>query len=55
MPERKVWTEEEDKVLKLLKEERGEHKWARIARVMEQEFGLFGRTGKQCRERYPMV
>jgi hypothetical protein len=35
MSERKMWTEEEDKILKYLKEERGERKWASIARLME--------------------
>jgi len=34
MPERKVWSEDEDKILKLLREERGEKKWANIARIM---------------------
>jgi hypothetical protein len=43
---------QEDKVLKMLVEERGEIKWALIARVMADEFQLTGRTGKQCRERY---
>jgi len=49
MPERKVWNEEEDKILRLLREERGERKWANIARLMETEFGIAGRNGKQCR------
>lgn len=49
MPERKVWSEEEDKILRLLREARGEKKWATIARLMEMEFGITGRTGKQCR------
>jgi hypothetical protein len=51
MPERKVWSEEEDKILRHLREERREKKWASIARIMEQEFKIQGRTGKQCRER----
>ena len=49
MPERKVWSEREDSVLRLLREERKERKWAAIARTMEREFGIVGRTGKQCR------
>ena len=49
MPERKMWTENEDKVLKFLKEERGEKKWSVIARKMFSEFGIEGKTGKQCR------
>jgi hypothetical protein len=51
MPERKAWTEEEDRILRFLREERGERKWARISRAMEEEFGAGGRSGKQCRER----
>jgi hypothetical protein len=49
MPERKMWSEEEDRVLRLLREERREKKWSMIARCMEGEFGIAGRTGKQCR------
>lgn len=46
-----MWTQEEDRVLRLFKEERGEKKWSLIARKMQQEFEIEGRTGKQCRER----
>jgi hypothetical protein len=52
MPERKPWSEREDDILRLLKEERGVKKWSEIARQMETEFGVKNRTGKQCRERY---
>jgi hypothetical protein len=52
MPERKVWSADEDKILKFLKEERGEKKWSVIAKIMGEEFNVPGRTGKQCRERY---
>jgi hypothetical protein len=30
-------------------------KWSFIARMMEVEHGVKGRTGKQCRERYFIV
>jgi len=46
---RKTWTEGEDKILRLLKEERQEKKWSFIAKKMDEEFGIKGRTGKQCR------
>lgn len=49
MPERKVWSQEEDRILRYLREEKGEKKWANIARLMDREFGVSGRTGKQCR------
>jgi hypothetical protein len=34
MPKRKVWSEEEDKILKFLRKERKERKWENIARIM---------------------
>lgn len=34
MSGRKVWTEQEDKILRVLKEERMESKWSAIARKM---------------------
>lgn len=49
MRERKTWTGEEDKILKYLKVERGESKWSVIAKTMDKEFGVKGKTGKQCR------
>lgn len=36
MKERKIWTNEEDSVLKLLIEERGMTKWAQISDAMEK-------------------
>lgn len=51
MPERKLWTEDEDKALRFLKEEEGLLKWSVISRRMHLQFGIEGRTGKQCRER----
>lgn len=35
MPERKIWSAEEDRVLKFLIEERGLTKWSQISRVMQ--------------------
>lgn len=49
MPERKPWSEREDQILRVLKEQRGVKKWSEIARLMESEFGVRQRTGKQCR------
>ena len=49
MPERKLWTEEEDKALRYLKEEEGLQKWSLISKRMHIQFGISGRTGKQCR------
>ena len=52
MPERKVWSAEEDKILIFLKEEKGIAKWSLIAKTMDEEYKIYGRTGKQCRERF---
>ena len=52
MPERKVWSSEQDNVLKYLKEELKIQKWSIIARKMVEEYSMPGRTGKQCRERF---
>lgn len=27
-------------------------KWSAIARAMQTDYAMYGRTGKQCRERY---
>ena len=49
MPLRKAWTQEEDKILKFLRDEQNEIKWSVIAKTMQEEYGIVGRTGKQCR------
>jgi hypothetical protein len=54
MQSRVSWTEYEDNILRYLKEEKGEKKWSTIAKKLEEEFSIRGRTGKQCRERYPL-
>ena len=51
MPERKAWTPEEDNILKILREEEMIAKWSAIAKKMAEDYGMPGRTGKQCRER----
>lgn len=33
-------------------DERNIKKWSMVSKIMEQEFGMTGRSGKQCRERY---
>lgn len=56
MAERKIWTAEvptkliqEDRVLLEIIQVRKIKKWSAIARCMETEYHLYGRTGKQCR------
>lgn len=49
--ERISWTQEEDEALRFLKEVEGIDKWAVIAEKLAQNYGIVGRSGKQCRER----
>lgn len=52
MPEKKSWTEEEDKILRFLFEVEKVPKWSKIAQKMADDYHMTGRNGKQCRERY---
>lgn len=47
--ERKNWTEYQDQILKYLKEERKIKRWTDIAKIMNIEYKIGGRNGKQCR------
>ncbi|OMJ95340.1 hypothetical protein SteCoe_1242 [Stentor coeruleus] len=49
---RKIWSEEEDELLKQLFEEFGVTKWGFIAKTIETRLENINRTGKQCRERW---
>jgi AraC-like DNA-binding protein len=51
MAEKRPWSEEEDEILKHVFETSGLTKWSHIARKMQAEHGITGRSGKQCRER----
>ena len=43
---------QEDDILKKVYEVEGVKNWSQIAKIMSQEYNIYGRTGKQCRERY---
>jgi hypothetical protein len=49
---RRVWTPEEDEAIRKLVEKYGTKTWSVIAEQIVKEFGIDGRTGKQCRERW---
>lgn len=49
---RRVWTGEEDEAIRQLVEKYGTKTWSVIAEQIVKEFGIDGRTGKQCRERW---
>jgi hypothetical protein len=52
MGDRRAWSEIEDKAIRELVEKYGIRKWTVVAQKMEETFGLKGRSGKQCRERW---
>ena len=52
MGQRRAWLPQEDSALKALKEQRKISKWSQIAVLLEAEYGIYGRNGKQCRQRY---
>ena len=51
MTEKKLWSKEEDDVLRHLKEQESIQKWSDIARRMKLKFGKNSRNEKQCRDR----
>jgi myb proto-oncogene protein len=51
--ERTLWSQYEDESILTLIEKYGTvRKWAVISRELESTYGIFGRSGKQCRERW---
>ncbi|CAK76218.1 unnamed protein product (macronuclear) [Paramecium tetraurelia] len=52
MTDRKAWNQKEDLAILHLVKQYGIKKWTTVAEKMKEIYGLFGRSGKQCRERY---
>lgn len=48
---RRLWTTEEDKAISSLVEHHGIRKWTLISRKLQDKYHIYGRSGKQCRER----
>jgi len=48
---RRLWKEEEDEAILNLVKENGIKKWTLISKKLSEEYGINGRSGKQCRER----
>ena len=48
---RRQWNEEEDEAITALVKRHGTKQWSKVARLLEAQHGIVGRTGKQCRER----
>jgi len=49
---RRLWGDEEDKAITMLVKKHGTKKWTLISRQLQEEYKIYGRSGKQCRERY---
>ncbi|OMJ95963.1 hypothetical protein SteCoe_520 [Stentor coeruleus] len=49
---RKPWCLSEDDAIRVLVMSNGTQQWAAIAKRLETEFSIKGRSGKQCRERW---
>lgn len=50
--ERKPWTASEDEAIKELVRTHGVRQWTKIAELLQSQFQIVGRSGKQCRERW---
>mmetsp|Transcript_8909 Transcript_8909/g.16712 ORF Transcript_8909/g.16712 Transcript_8909/m.16712 type:complete len:631 (-) Transcript_8909:170-2062(-) len=50
--DRRVWAQEEDEAIRALVMKHGTKTWSVIAEQIVKEYGIQGRTGKQCRERW---
>lgn len=49
---RQLWRNEEDDAIATLVRQHGIKKWTLIARKLQDEYKIYGKTGKQCRERW---
>ena len=49
---RRLWNEEEDAAITALVQRYGYKKWTLISRKLREEYSIYDRSGKQCRERY---
>lgn len=49
---RRLWNEEEDLAITALVQRYGFKKWTLISRKLREEYSIYDRSGKQCRERY---
>jgi len=48
---RRLWGDEEDRAIAKLVKKYGIKKWTLISRKLQEEHQIYGRSGKQCRER----
>ena len=50
--ERRIWTKDEDDAIRNLVEKFGTKSWSVISDHIISDYGITGRSGKQCRERW---
>ncbi len=48
---RRLWSDAEDEAIIKLVKKYGIRKWTLISRKLQEEYEIYGRSGKQCRER----
>jgi len=48
---RRLWSDEEDEAISNLVETYGTRRWTFIAKKLQENYKIYGRSGKQCRER----
>ncbi|KAG5175319.1 Homeodomain-like protein, partial [Tribonema minus] len=49
---RKTWTPREDEAIRNLAGRLGMNAWTELAKCLEKDYGIYGRTSKQCWERW---
>lgn len=49
MSEKQGWTSEEDRLLKQVYDSGQAGKWSEVAKILQEEYGIKGRTSKQCK------
>lgn len=42
---------QEDQAIQVIVQDLGTKRWSEISQTMQEKFKLYGRSGKQCRER----
>lgn len=51
-PDRRPWSSPEDTALQSLVQDLGVKRWAEVSQLLQERYGVTGRSGKQCRERW---
>lgn len=49
---RRMWSDSEDKAISELVTKYGIRRWTLVSQRLQDDYRIYGRSGKQCRERY---